>query len=286
MLSLLALRAFARVRDRLGGVGTDRWNGARMAAERAMGDGPDRTPMQWCRKWPEPSWLAFVESHRSDLLNQEDVDPMGPGPAEVTEIALGHVTNSGVRFGVQRGPSPDEGGLRVVGVTAPPNSDGWPPEIAHLLLQWRQTSAQVWCEIPGEPSAWRALSEIHPVWMHRLGVSLWLHPPQEASDWSAYAAMLEEQVSFFARDERWEQWVWPLCDLVQQCLEDVLTHGRPIHRKVLPWRSTPVGRSADWSKVRERVWDALEKTLGGAGAPEEILVACVLAQNGLLDVPP
>lgn len=283
MLHLLALRA----RSVLGVARGDAWAGTFLAMERAVGEGSERLPYRWMDRWPVPvresfwqaagkAWAQGVDLPLDQLRAAADTKkPTSPwgqwnGEAEV-------------QFGVAPIPTPlaPPRSLKGVGVVPEITPDGFALSTLACLEAAKESGLAVWLDVPGNAAMWQQWGPALWHQNHRVGVATWLHPP-EHDKWADYAEFLAQQAAVLVRQSGWEQWVWPVCDLLEYSLEDVLLYGKPIHRSGVPWKGDGRNKAAEWTKVRRRVWDSASAALGGAGALEEVLVATVLAKEQLL----
>lgn len=292
ILQFLALRAIARVCPPSANL--DPWCGAGVAAARAMADGPDRRPGAWLSRWPHAAVDDFWRGTQTQLLQQFKSPAEGMGELVVAQNA-GRKNPMG--WG-EWGRSPDAilmglkppmdsvkkvmplpPGVRVAGIIALPSElEGVAKEVLGPL---RDHGREGWWVVPAQPSAWDSLSLDHYLLAHRLGVSMWLEAPAQSA-WAAYTEALCASARLMSRFQDWEQWVWPVCDLIEQGFEETLLLGSPTFKAKLPWKWEGKARNPDWAKTGRVVWDALEQSLGGTGALNEILVANSLWREKLL----
>lgn len=303
LLQLLAWRAYAKVKPKLGQAGADPWCGLGLAVSRAScGEENDRTPRAWQTRWPEPTRSAFWEAHRSPAWALAEQAKEGPDFAELVtqahehrrfDAAWGHWDAAGDRscaFGWRPAAAPvllmdpPPSTLKTVGLVARWDNGSLSAATLTALEQARSWGLETWLEIPSDPAAWEGWQAQHWLLAQRLGVALWFHaPPQDA--WPAYGLFLERQAALLARTVGLEQWAWPLADLLQQGMEETCVYGKPGHREGGPWPWEGRCKHPDWSRTRRQVWAAAQLALGGEGALEEILVATTLAHERLLEPP-
>jgi len=285
MLHLLAFRA----RAALAGSTADPWAGTRLAMERAVGDGRERTPARWMERWPAVAQENFWRSHErkwpitSDLplphqlaagFHQARKKPVVWG-------AWGHEETTWLGVTPIADPGPLPRSARVVGIVASLGPGGLDKKTLQCIEAAKDQGCQVWLLIPADPVVWSAWEGEHWRQCHRLGVALWLEAPAQ-DYWSDYVAFLGRATAHVVRQSDWEQWVFPVCDLLEFSFEDLIVYGTPVKRNGLPWAWEGRCKSPDWSRVRHQVWDAASLAGGGAGSLEEVLVATVLAKEELL----
>lgn len=169
--------------------------------------------------------------------------------------------------------------VQVAGVVLSP--DRLDKHSKEVFAPLRDRGREGWWIIPADSKAYTALSAEHYQLAHRLGVSLWLEAPS-LSMWGAYLDVLAQSSRILARAPDWEQWVWPACDLIEQGFEETLLLGSPTFKSRPPWKWVGKARNPDWTKTGFVVWEEFEKSLGGRGALEEILVANSLWREKLL----
>lgn len=297
MLLLLARRAYAKVLPKLGsGASSDPWCGLGLLVEKTIGEGPDRSPMGWLDQWPSVARQHFLAASISALLRQSKEARVLPEMASLVAQAnegRKHATAWGkwsgpapVIFGVVAG---DEQALSssgpppapVVGICAPPIEEGFPKNVLATLSKAKGLDLEVWAEVPAETPSWESWGALQWDLLQRMGVAAWFQSPNQEG-WSAYSAFLEKAVQAWVRNPRADQWVWPLADLIEQGMEDLMIYGKPAHRDTAPWPWEGRCKNPDWFRLRKQVWAAAQSALGGEGALEEILLASVLADAGLL----
>lgn len=301
ILQLLALRAYASVKDRLGpNAASDPWCGMGLVVARAVADGPDRTPASWQKPWNSGSVYEFWTAYQSALLRTSSMPSRRPPMDRVLKAAhqsrsapvlfgsWSSKSKSTILFGVRPfevGPgesfAPLPSSLQSIGVSVDSSLVKASGGTLALLEHLKHEDVDVWVEIPGSEEAWRDWKGDSWRLSHRLGAALWCHEPK-AEAWSSYVRFLEEGLSGWLRSSDWGQWVWPSCDLLQRGMENILLYGNPCFQKAAPWGVAGCGRSSDWMKAQKALWSAAEVVLGGATAIDEILVATVLAEKRLL----
>lgn len=297
LLCLLARRAYAAAMPRLGpGVSADPWCGLGVLAGRVIGEGAERTPATWASRWPAAAreGLAAARRHSSwSDLSERTAPPMEALVVQAHETRRqptpwGQWKATGpVLFGVE----PASGGVapvvglpddvRTVGVVACPVPAGFDEGVLECLERSKAQGKETWVEVPADPVAWRQWGAVHWELCHRLGVSVWFQAPNQEG-WAGYAAFLETAMAGWVRHPRWEQWVWPAADLLQQGMEDTMVYGKPGHREAAPWPWEGRCKNPDWLRLRKHLWASAESALGGDGALEEIAMASILADAGLL----
>lgn len=292
VLQFLALRALSAAGPAVGG--SDPWCGVGLVAAKAMSDGPDRRPGAWLSRWPRLAVEDFWRGVDTRLVGE--FQPFEHGMGELVAAQ-----NLGRKKPVEWGQWPGEGGsdilmgvlppassgqlvsmpdpIRVAGVVLPPSTvEGSAKEVFELL---REGGREGWWIVPAEMEHWRALEPSHYQLAHRLGVAIWLEAPSQ-SMWPAYLELLADCSKHLARSAHWEQWVWPVCDLIQQGFEETLLLASPNFKSRIPWKWEGRAKNPDWVKAGSVVWEAFEQSLGGRGALEEILVANALWREKLL----
>ena len=294
MLVLLAARAHARVAGSLGmDVAADPWCGLSSVLPRTVSEGAGRTPSTWLSRWPAGAAQAFWSATRSPLIREAFRSTDHPGME-----ALVHAVNAARRRPTVWGdwpnppcevdmglaPSPHAAAclpdnLRVGGLVVDPGSMDAPAK--SLLEALACSHAEAWWVAPPSRGGWHGLDPKALQLIHRLGVSLWLDAPVQG-EWMDYQACMVRLAQNLARMQGWDQWVWPVCDLIEQSFEDVIATGRPASRQEGPWAWEGRCRNPDWRKTRAALWAAVEQALGGEGSLDEILVASVLWQHDLL----
>lgn len=297
MLLLLARRAYAKVLPKLGsGASSDPWCGLGLLVEKTVGEGPERSPMGWLDRWPSVARQHFLAASVSGLLRQSKDARALPDMASLVAHAnegRKHATAWGkwgepalVIFGVTAG---DEQSLavsssppaRVLGVCAPPTEEGFSKDVLATLAKAKGLDLEVWAEIPAESACWQAWGTLQWDLLQRMGVATWFQPPNQEG-WPLYSAFLEKAIQAWVRAPRADQWAWPLADLLEQGMEDLMIYGKPAHRDTAPWPWEGRCKNPDWFRLRKQVWAAAQSALGGEGALEEIVLASVLADAGLL----
>ena len=286
MLVLLARRAYASVLPRLGdSAENDPWLGMRDTVEALMESGASRVPARWVDKWPPASQQAFWAHRASPSWKQAGEPRLSLEVSDLVAVANGakRVSTKDVltkaRFGIPDTEALPE--VKVVGLPVAPLSGGWEAGDLERLEAAKEAGLEVWAEIDAQADTWAAWGQGHWEALHRLGVATWFHAPNQEG-WPGYAAFLEKITGPWARAETTEQWAWPLCDLLQFSMEDVLLYGNPFRREAGPWPWEGRCRHPDWLRLRKGIWGAVQTALGGDGALEEILVASVLADRGVL----
>lgn len=290
MLVLLALRAHATVAASLGeGAAADPWCGLSAVLPRAVGEGAGRVPARWLSRWPAAAVQDFWNATGSSLLAHAYQPGKHPGME-----ALIRAVNAGRRRPTAWNEASGSIDMGLVPVEAPAGvpdclevgglvfNPAAPDGREQALLEALASSkAEAWWVVPPSREAWGALGPEALRLVHRLGVSLWLDAPAQG-EWGDYLGSLARLSQALARMPGWDQWVWPLCDLIQQSFQDVILHGRPGHGSTGPWAWEGRCRHPDWQKTRVAAWSAMEQALGGEGALDEILVASVLWRHDLL----
>lgn len=278
MLHLLALRASAV----LGSHREDAWAGSFLAMERAIGEGSERRPGKWLQRWPVGAQAAFWKAASRSWAVEDGISMEAIRSAACTppkEVMWGDQLVDPIHFGVKPVASPERLAqtVQVVGVMPTALAAGWSLETLSCLEMAKAQQLGTWLDAVETGVEWTG---VHWQQCHRLGVAAWLRAPTTGS-WGRYAEFLGRQVAWLVRQPEWEQWVWPISDLLEASFEDVLLYGKPYHRSILPCRGG-AGRASNWAMVRKQVWESATSALGGPGALEEVLVASVLANTRLL----
>jgi len=279
MLYLLALRASAVLGTRR----EDAWAGSFLAMERAIGEGSERRPEKWLQRWPAAAQAAFWKAANRSW-DVEDGVTMDAIRSAASVLPKGAAWGEGVVAPIQFGvtpvafPKPLAETVRVIGVVPEALPAGWSDETLACLEMAKSQRIVTWVDAVDTGLEWTGA---HWQQCHRLGVAAWLRAPASGS-WGRYGEFLAQQVAWLVRQPEWEQWVWPLSELLEACFEDVLLYGKPHHRSISPSRGEGAARASHWTSVRKQVWESATSALGGAGALEEVLVASVLANSRLL----
>ncbi len=256
--------------------------------ERAIGEGSERTPLKWVARWPlavqEGFWKAVSRrwpQHSGysmeallKLSNDGRKKPLPWGQWEPEASA---------RFAVLPvdSPLPPPDALLLVGLVPELDDHGLSTATLSCIEKAKENGLDVWLDVPSTPDLWDRWGVQHWRQCHRLGVAVWFQPPVQER-WNDYVGFLEKQAARLVRQTDWEQWVWPVCDLLEYSMEDVLVYGKPVHRSGLPWKWEGRCKTPDWLKARRQIWEASSNALGGPGALDEVLVASVLANDQLL----
>lgn len=286
MIQFLAQRAILKADEAPAG---DPWHGVGAMALRTMEEGPTRSPSTWLHRWTDRVVEDFWRSQSHPLLkgagSEVDMGALlkaqnagrkrqvswGDWPEPSPEIMMGTVltaASSGVKL-------PDE--VKVVGVEFSPAHPETP--FRQVLEGLRVGEREAWWVVPAKGGSWRLLEKEHYLLAHRLGVSIWLETPPQTG-WVEYLESLAAVTRQLCREVQWEQWVWPVCDLLQKGFEESLN---PFSTKApAPWRWEGRIRRPDWRAAQRVVWDSAEEALGGRGVLDELLVASVLAAHGAL----
>lgn len=286
MLQFLAHRAVRKVGPAVSG---DPWHGVGAVALSAIEEGPLRSPSAWLGRWTGRVVEDFWRGQSHDLLQADPGEmemgalvkaqnagrkrptPWGQWPGSAPSVLMG------VTVGDTSPPDPLPADVRVVGVEFSPTLPEAP--FRQVLEEVRKAGRQAWWIVPATGGSWRFLNREHYLLAHRLGLSLWLEAPTQAG-WSDYLESLRQATSQVCRDAQWEQWVWPVCDLLQKGFEESLNPLAP--RASAPWKWEGRIRRPDWRQAQQVVWDCAEEVLGGSGTLGEILVACALADKGVI----
>ena len=282
LLHLLALRAAAVLGPSRG----DAWAGTFLAMERAIGEGSERAPVKWMVRWPaavqEGFWQAAARSWPPHAA--VPVEALVAGMSRRPARAWGQWAMEGpADFGLLpiASPGPLPASIHAVGVVPRLEKEGFSAETLACVEAAKEQGVTVWLDVPPSPEEWAKWTPAHWKQSHRIGAATWLRPPAHEA-WGDYSEFMAAQTAYLVRQPGWEQWSWPICNLLEYALEDVLIYGKPNHRTGLPWKSDGRGKASDWLRLRKQLWESASAGMGGAGTLEEVLVATVLAKDHLL----
>lgn len=276
----------------------DPWCGLGLVALRAQDARKDRLPVHWMRSWTPQAVASFWESWA--VLEQTDTKEarLLAGPSAHHDLARAvceGVEVSGVFAGLETPTqvlaalkaSSASGEHRRLLVGAHPVSHGHgvvASALEAMEAALTASNAQVWWQLPAEPVSWNEIGYRHLQTAHRLGVGLWVAPVC-TGEAAGYLAGIDRLAQGLLRFPGWNQWVWPICDVLWFMFRDLSVHGKILHKPSLPGKSEAKTKFCDWGRVSRQIQESAELCLGGAGVLEEILVAAALVENHLLRRP-
>lgn len=286
MLQFLAQRAVRQAGQAPAG---DPWHGVGAVALRTMEEGPARSPSTWTHRWAGRVVVDFWRSQSHPLLQGAGLEvemgallkaqnagrknpaAWGAWPDPLPEVIMGATLSD--RYPCARIPET----VKVVGVEFSPADPEGP--FRQALEGIRDEDREAWWIVPAKGGTWNLLNMEHYLLAHRMGVSLWLETPPQ-SGWANYLDGLAAATRQMCRDAHWEQWIWPVCDLLQKGFEESLNPLAP--KASAPWRWEGRIRRPDWRDAQRVVWESAEEVLGGGGVFDELLVASALVEHGAL----
>jgi len=216
---------------------------------------PDRPPSRWSETWHEAvrQRLDAVEAH--PLLAIPTPHPRGPEPCEIaTALASGDALPGVVWNALPASPCPPLAS-EAIGwrLPVPAPAVGWPADVLEQLLACRPASQQVWLIVPSEAEGWTWWSDSRFKDTLRWGASWWFETPSTTAGWDAYGQTLSAVARRLFIQTEAEQWVWPIADILQQALEEIMRTGGLHSRTGAPWGG---GCAEEWARLRRTLWMA------------------------------
>lgn len=273
--ALLCLRSVRAIQGRLMPSGRqDAWG--LMPGLRLAHPDPDRPPSRWSETWHEAvrQRLDAVEAH--PLLAIPTPHPRGPEPCEIaTALASGDALPGVVWNALPASPCPPLAS-EAIGwrLPVPAPAVGWPADVLEQLLACRPASQQVWLIVPSEAEGWTWWSDSRFKDTLRWGASWWFEAPSTTAGWDAYGQTLSAVARRLLTQPEAEQWVWPIADILQQALEEIMRTGGLHSRTGAPWGG---GCAEEWARLRRTLWTVAQECFGGGGALEDVTAGVVFA---------
>lgn len=123
-----------------------------------------------------------------------------------------------------------------------------------------KSNAQVWWQVSPSVLNHRFSLETSPyLFSERVGVSLFLCPFKNGIT-PEYKNALINAAYFIGKKSNLEQWIFPVCEIIECCFYDFILFGELSNSKTPP---SHLSWMSDWPEIKKSVWESFIKGFGG-----------------------